>query len=226
MSDYSYKLSKNGVILYYLNGKKIAKGKIPKPELEKLELEILKTTRKSPPKQSPKKSPSKTLGIVKSPPRSLITPELRPKESMLDQTNLERSTEFARENVLSRRRLNKEEMAILDNPPPPLEITEYEVPKIKPLRTWSIPLQKSPPQKRITIGGEKPRSPANRSPVKRGGLAKHGPGRPRDYDWLLFYWERHSDRIKPTKEDIEKFEREYGLKYPYDNRTEILSKQV
>jgi hypothetical protein len=82
------------------------------------------------------------------------------------------------------------------------------------------PLKRISPKtspKRITIGGEKPRSPAGKGAVGRGGLPRCPKTKAYDADFLRFWWEetKASDPTR-TRQLIDRFEAEYEQEYPYE----------
>ena len=97
---------------------------------------------------------------------------------------------------------------------PPKEKTPPKVsPKVSPKKGVKISSQ------------EKPQSAQGKGPVGKGGLKKCGPGRPKDYDFLRFYWEEerkyYPQNVARLFELVQKFEKEYGMQYPYEDREQI-----
>jgi len=233
MSDYSCKLAVNGTKIYYHHNKRIAKAKIPVDIITVLECEEEKEVKKkadkgkkrSPPRiveqsvtrsMSPLKSPVKKSS---SPPRVLLPPTIG--ENLTTMSKLERSANTTRRM----REISKGIIPVIERQNV-VEITEVEPPLETPLRTWAVPLMKSPPRKKVSVGGERARSPPNKPEIAKGGLSKHKSSRPKDYDWLLYYWDTRNRFLPVKREDIVKFELEYGQKYPYEDRQEIMDRLV
>jgi hypothetical protein len=119
-------------------------------------------------------------------------------------------------------RMRQEEPEVV-SPPSPVRITDEEPPLQTPVRTWKVPLRGSPAKRKVVLGGERPKSPPDRSPVRKGGTSRRGGSVPRDYDWLLYYWELYRNLNRVTRADVVDFESEYGRRYPYDDRERILT---
>ena len=104
---------------------------------------------------------------------------------------------------------------------PPKEVVKKSPPKKSPPRVSP----RLSPKKGVTISSkEKPRSPPNKGPIGKGGLQKCTPRK--GYDFLWFFWEeRMTTKLAKahTAAIIKKYEKEYKVPYPYDDREEQLA---